>query len=120
MILDSKLNWGEHIKTLKAKAQRSLNILKILSKLHHGPGRPFLLKLYWAICKSKLDYGSQLYASARPTLLKLLDPIHNEALRLCTGAFRSSPASSLQVEANEMPLNLQREETALKYLMKYK
>ena len=45
VILDSKLNWSDHIKTLKAKANRSLNILKVLSKPSYGPDRMLLLRL---------------------------------------------------------------------------
>lgn len=45
----------------------------------------------------------------------MLDPIQNQALRLCLGAFRTTPADSLQIEANEPPLHLRR----LKLLMQY-
>lgn len=46
-----------------------------------------LLRLYRALLKIKLDYGFEAYASASP-VLQLLNPVHNEALRICTGAFR--------------------------------
>jgi len=36
----------------------------------------------------------------------MLEPIQNQALRTCLGAFRTSPVTSLHVEANEMPLDL--------------
>jgi len=38
---------------------------------------------------AKLNYGCQFYSSAKPTILKRLDPIQNQCLRACTGAFRS-------------------------------
>ena len=115
MILDKRLNWSEHIKLLKAKAKRSLNLLKIVSRLQYGPDRTLLLKLYWAVCRSKMDYGAQFYSSAKPNVIKTLNSIHNEALRLSSGAFRSSPVSSLHAETNEPPLDLHREELCLKY-----
>ena len=34
----------------------------------------------------------------------MLDPVHNHALRLCLGAYRTSPSPSLCVLANEPPL----------------
>ena len=120
MTIDKKLNWTEHIKNLKAKAQRSLNILRAISRLRYGPDKQTLLRLYWAICRSKLEYGAQIYSSARPNVLKLLDPVHNEAMRLCSGAFRSSPASSLLTIMQEVPLALHREEQCLRYLYKLK
>ena len=118
MILDKRLNWSEHIKSLKAKAKRSLNLLKIISKLQYGPNRSFLLKLYWAICRSKMDYGAQFYSSAKPNIIKTLDSIHNEALRLSSGAFKSSPVTALHVETNEPPLDLHKEEICLKYYLR--
>lgn len=52
-----------------------------------------LLRLYRALVCSKLEYGCEAYSSASPTVLKMMDPVHNEALRICTGAFRSSPVN---------------------------
>ena len=116
MILDRGLNWESHILALKGETMRALNILKIVSRKNYGPDRKTLLRLYWAICRSKLEYGSQLYSSAGPTTLQKLNPVHNEAMRLCTGAFRTSPAASLHVEAGSPPLDLQRDELCLRYI----
>ena len=43
-----------------------------------------------------------VYSSASKTLLK--KKIQNQALRICSGAFRSSPVVSLQVELGELSL----------------
>lgn len=51
-----------------------------------------------------LGYGCPVYGSAFKALLKTLDPEHNQGLRLCTGAFRSSPAVSITAESGEPPL----------------
>ena len=48
----------------------------------------------------------------------MLDPIQNQGLRLSLGAFRNSPAQSLCVEANELPLHLRREKLALQVATK--
>ena len=48
----------------------------------------------------------------------MLDPIQNQALRLCLGAFRTTPVESLQIEANEPPLSLRRNKLALQYALK--
>ncbi|XP_078051891.1 uncharacterized protein LOC144478042, partial [Augochlora pura] len=42
------------------------------------------------------------------TTLKKLDSIHNTALRIATGAFRTSPILSVLEEANEPPLSFRR------------
>ena len=36
-----------------------------------------------------------MYGSARKSYLQMLDPVHNQGLRLCVGAFRTSPVESL-------------------------
>lgn len=120
MTLDRHLNWSAHVKLLKAKASRSLNILRVVSSQGWGPDRAVLKRLYWAICKSKIDYGAPLYSSASSSILKTLDSVHNDALRICTGAFRSSPTESLYVESNSPPLELIRQEVDLRYLFKLK
>ena len=48
----------------------------------------------------------------------MLDPIQNHALRLCLGAFRTSPATSLCVEANEPPLSLRRNKLSSQYIFR--
>ena len=59
-----------------------------------------------------------MYGSARDSYLRMLDPIQNHALRLCLGAYRTSPASSLCVEANEPPLYFRRKKLSLQYCLK--
>ena len=53
---------------------------------------------------SRLDYGCIIYGSARKSYLLMLDPIHNQGLRLALGAFRTSTVASLYVEADELSL----------------
>jgi hypothetical protein len=38
-------------------------------------------------------------------------------MRICLGAFRTSPIASLHVEAGEMPLNLRREKLTIQYVL---
>jgi ribonuclease HI len=50
----------------------------------------------------------------------MLDPVQNQALRLCLGAFRTSPVESLQIEANEPSLALRRLRLSYLYILKLK
>ena len=74
-----------------------------------GADRITLLHLYRSLIQSKLDYGSIVYGSARKSYLQMFDTVHNQGLRLALGAFRTSPVSSLNVEADEPSLWLRRE-----------
>ena len=48
----------------------------------------------------------------------MLDPIHNQGLRLALGAFRTSPVASLYVEADEPSLYSRREKLSLQYAIR--
>ena len=50
----------------------------------------------------------------------MLDPVHNQGLRLALGAFRTSPVASLYVEADEPSLYSRREKLSLQYAICYK
>ena len=99
ILFDRKLSFIPHIKYLKAKCLKALNILKVSSHTSCGAERTTLLKLYWSLVRSKLDYGCIIYGSARKSFLQMLDPIHNQGLKLALGAFRTPPVASLYVEA---------------------
>ena len=77
-----------------------------------------LLKLYRSLVRSKLDYGCIIYGSARKSYLQMLDPIHNQGLRLALGAFRTSPVASLYVEADEPSLYSRRKKLSLQYAIR--
>ena len=113
LVWDKKTHIWTHIKYLKARCQKSLNILKVLSRTEWGADRTTLLKLYRSLVRSKLDYGCIVYGSASKTALAKLDPVHNQGLRLSLGAMRSSPVESLYVEAHEPPLEIRRDKLAL-------
>ena len=118
VIFDKKLSFLPHIKYLKDKCIKALNLLKIVSKTEWGGDRKVLLRLYRSLIRSQLDYGSIVYGSARKSYLQILDPIAHQGIRLALGAFRTSPVESLLVEANEPSLKLRREKLSLQYAMK--
>ena len=107
-----------HIKYLKAKCLKALNLLKVLSHTSWGADRTTHLKLYRSLVRSKLDYGCIIYGSARKSYLQMFDPMHNQGLRLALGAFRTSPVASLYVEADEPSLYSRREKLSLQYAIR--
>ena len=92
--------------------------MKVLSHTDWGADRTVLLQLYRSLIRSKLDYGSIVYGSARKSYLLELDTVHHQGLRLALGAFRTSPVESLYVEAEEPSLYLRREKLALQYAIR--
>ena len=106
LIFDRKLTFVPHLRYLRQKCMKALNLLRVVAHAKWGSDEATLLHLYRSLIRSKLDYGAIVYGSARKSYLRMLDPIQNQALRLCLGAYRTSPATSLHVEANEMPIEL--------------
>ena len=115
LIWDRRLNWCAHLKDLRIRASRANNILKVIIKNHRTIGCTQLLRIYRSITRAKMDYGCPIYGTASKTALKILNTAHHQALRLCTGAFRTSPVESLYIEANEPSLQDRRDMLSLQY-----
>lgn len=69
---------------------------------------------------SRINYGSIIYSTAKENLLKILDSLHNEGIRISIRAFRTSPLDKILCYAGELPLKLQREKDILIYGIKRK
>ena len=120
LFFDKKLSFIPHIKYMKDKCRKALQLLRVISSKDWGGDRTTLLRIYRSHIRSKLDYGCIVYGSARRSYLAVLDPIANQGLRLCSGAFRTSPIESLQVETGEPSLETRRLKLSLQYYMKMK
>ena len=83
-----------------------------------GADRETMLLIFQAMIRSSLDYGCFVYGSASKSVLAGLDVLQARALRLCCGAFRTSPVPALLIEMGEMPLWLRRIKLGLQYWVK--
>ena len=104
--LNSKLSYLQHINALKTKCKKTLNLLKTLSNTDWGANRPTLLTLCRSLIRSKIDFGCFIYSAARKHYLKQIETMENEALRISLGVYRTTPITSLHVEASELPFHL--------------
>ena len=115
LLFDSRLTWDAHLKDLKLRCMKVMDALKVLAHTKWGADRKHLLLLYKSLVGSKLTYGSEVYSSANRTKLDTLNAVHHGGIRIATGAFRSSPIPSLLVDAGELPLDLIRKTSMIKY-----
>ena len=118
LIFDCKLSFLPHIRYLKNKSTKALNLIRVVAHTSWGTDQDTLLLLYTSLIRSKLDYGCIVYGSARSSYLRMLDPVQNHALRLCLGAYRTSPSSSLCILANEPPLYVRCQKLSIQCCLK--
>lgn len=118
VFFDRRLTYQEHLKVLRERCFKSLNVLKCGSRTSYGVDRITLLLLYRSIIRSKLDYASFVHDGATQSRKRTLDTIHHSSLRVVTGAFRTSPSTSLLAETHEPPLSLRRQMLGMRYALK--
>lgn len=129
-ILDSystiNLHSNHTLAPSKENAHFHLTLIKYYPIHVIGQKAPLSPKIYRALIRPKLDYGSSVYGSAAKSNPKDLETIHYQGLRLSVGAFRTSsrsfptPKRSLHVMCNEPFLELRRERLTLNLFFKIK
>ncbi len=102
LTFDKSLTWRPHIRTLQTVSP--LNLLRMLSGTSWGADRITLLRLYRALIRSALDYGSEVYGSAAPSTLRPINNIHHAGIRLSTVAYRTSRIECILADAGEPSL----------------
>ena len=74
-----------------AKCRARLNVVRVLKGTSWVAGKRPLRTVHRSLVRSVIEYGMEAYFFAFPGLLKPLQKIQNDALRLCTGALVSTP-----------------------------
>ena len=120
LVWDQRLTWNIHINRLKIDSNKVLGLLRSVTCQSWGGDLKTTVKIYQTYLRSKLDYGCQVYSSAAAHKLREVDVVANEALRIATGAFKSTPIKSLYVLAGETPLEYRRDELIIRHYLKIK
>ena len=118
LIWDTKLLWKEHIDKLKSECSKLLGLLKTIIAQKWEADQYSMLRIYRTYIRSKLEYGALVYSSAAATTLDKLNTVVTDALRISTGAFKSSPTDSLHILVNERKLSHRRDYLSLRYFYK--
>lgn len=117
---DERMTWKVHVQKINDKCKKVLNVMRCLVGNEWGADRTSMKTIYIGLIRSVLDYGCIAFGSAAKTSLRRLDNIQYQALRLCSGAIRTTPTAALQVEMGEMPLELRRTQLSLNYWVNLK
>ena len=75
MVFDNRLSFISHLKNLRTRCMKALNLLRVVGHKDWGANFDLLLILYRCLVRSKLDYGCMVYGSARKSYIQMLDPI---------------------------------------------
>lgn len=115
LIWDTKLSWKPHVAYVKMKCNKVINFLRSVATHHWGADQTILIRLYRSFLRSIIDYGFIVYGNtSKQTLLPIFSTAQ-EALRIATGAFKTTPVCSLYILANEVPLPLRFNMLSLRY-----
>ena len=121
--LDKRLTWRPHIEKIEAKARKKLVFLRKLAGTNWGGGaanEATLKKVYTGAIRPVLEYGSKAWTSAANSHLQALNKVQNQALRLITGAMKTSPINEMEKITGITPLPYRRDTKTMVHAEKYK
>jgi hypothetical protein len=105
--LDSQLNWTWHVETMCNRARVSIKALQLLRNSVRGLDHARWRITYNAICLPVLTYGCQLwYTGKQKTLVKKLQMVQNEVVRVIAGAFHTTPCKPLHQLLTILPMEM--------------
>ena len=104
---DNRLNWSHHVETVCNRARATLKALQLLGNSVRGLDQASWKLAFNAICLPVLTYGCQLwYTGKQVALVKKLQTVQNEAVRVITGTFRTTPREPLHQLLTILPMSL--------------
>ena len=113
VLFQSNGSYINHVKNIVHKCEKRLNILRSIKGTSWGASKLPMIALYRALIRSVTDYAQEVYFSK--DVQRYIEQIQNQALRLCTGAMKSTPIVCLQHSCNELPPQLRYEQLCLNY-----
>ena len=79
--IDTSLRFKEHIQDLAQKAEKRLNILRILA--WGGTDPKILIRLYKVYVQSIFEYGSVSFLHCPDSTMDIMQKVQNKAMRIC-------------------------------------
>ena len=117
---DKRMTWKSHINQAEGKARRKLNILRKLAGTTWGATDKILKSVYQGTVRPHLEYGSNSWMTAAKTHLQMLDKVQNQALRVITGAMKTTPIGTMEETSRIPPLTKRREQKAMLQANKFR
>ena len=113
--LDRRLTWKPHVDQSAERALKRTRLLKRLTATKWGANQDVLKTTYKAYIRPMLEYGSEVTVTASASVQNKLDLAQNTALRVITGAAKSTPIEAMEAQTQIEPLQSYRERSALRF-----
>ena len=110
---DKRMTWKPHINQAEGKARRKLNIMRKLAGTTWGATDKILKSVYQGTVRPHLEYGSASWMTAAKTHLHTLDKVQNQALRIITGAMKTTPIQKMEEISSIPPLCSRRQQKTM-------
>ena len=118
ILLDRKLTWNPQITEAAKKGRKAIGMLYPMI----GPGNklslPNKILMYRQIVRPAITYGGLTWGTAAPTLIKKLQVVQNNYLRISVSAPPRTNMTRLQNELGVMPISQFIRESSIKKLEK--
>lgn len=117
---DKRLTWKSHISKIEGNARRKLAIMRKLAGTTWGANEQILKTVYQGTVRPKLEYSSPTWSTTAKTNQQALDKVQNQALRIMTGATKSTPIAFMEKLTGIQPLQERRQAKILLQAEKFK
>ncbi len=111
--LDEKLSYHRHIENLERKTGKSLGLLREIRGIGEIKTK-FLIQIYNSMIGSLLNYASCVWQTASDDHLKKLNTVQRKGLSIVLGLPSTASLEAMEVIAGVLPLDLRREEIAIR------
>jgi ribonuclease HI len=108
MSSDQKMTGCKQIDKMVSTSKRRLNLMKMVAGATWGANVEVLITTFITYIRPLLEYVSALLVTAPQSKLSTLDRVQNQAMRIATGAVRSTPIIALEARTNLHPLESRR------------
>ena len=117
---DKRQTWKPHLQAAETKSKRKLALMRKLTGSTWGANEKTLKTVYQGSVRPYLEYGATAWSTAAKTNLHSIDKVQNQALRIITGAMKSTPITAMEEVTGIQPLKTRRDMKILIQAEKFK
>lgn len=103
--IDRRFNFLQHAYNTKNSTEGMNRLLNLIGGHLTSGSRSTLIQVHRATIQAKIFHGVGLTSRASEAVKRKIEPVYTAGIRRASGAFRSSPITSLLVEAGQLPFN---------------